>query len=79
MQVYLDGSLRYVSRSTGKKNCLIIVKHYSIKILRFNPIALQKAKTLFNFGLSECKRLNENVIQADSHKENFDNNLSHFF
>ena len=62
----------------AKKSCLITVKHYSIKILRFNPIALQKAKTVLKFWSSECKRLNDNVIQADSHKENFDNNLSLF-
>ena len=26
----------------------------------FNPIALRKAKTVYNFGLSECNRVKEN-------------------
>ena len=28
----------------------------------FNPIALRKAKTVYNFGLSECNRVNEKKI-----------------
>ena len=26
--------------------------------MRFNPIALKKAKIVYNFGLSECNRVN---------------------
>ena len=37
------------------------VRHSAVsekkKILNFNPIALRKAKTVYNFGLSECNRV----------------------
>ena len=34
---------------------------YSNRFAQFNPIALRKAKiVVYNFGLSECSRVNEN-------------------
>ena len=38
-----------------KSSCCIVYKKVSYKLL--NPIALRKAKIVFNFGLSECNRV----------------------
>ena len=35
------------------------------QIRLINPIALRKAKIIFNFGLSECSRLNTRVLAHD--------------
>ena len=34
------------------------------KKLSFNPFALRKAKIEYNFGLSECNRVNPSLIYA---------------
>ena len=28
-----------------------------VHVLRFNPVALRKAKIVYNFGLSECNKI----------------------
>ena len=34
----------------------------TIVSLRFNPIALRRAKIVYNFGLSECNRVNTVLV-----------------
>ena len=39
-------------------NCILNVYDMSyVNIILFNPIALRKAKIVYNFGLSECNRV----------------------
>ena len=34
-------------------------------LLCFNPVALRKAKIIYNFGLSECNRVNIGIPKKD--------------
>ena len=40
-------------------------------IIDMNPIALRKAKIVYNFGLSECIRVKRNNCVFEGHKQYF--------
>ena len=38
-------------------SCMIVTSMFHVLILMLSPIALRKAKIVYNFGLSECNRV----------------------
>ena len=49
--------------------------------VKFNPIALRKAKIAYNFGLSECNRVNDRpslIISPENICLYIDKNTVHF-
>ena len=41
-----------------------------MNIFTHNPIALRKAKTVYNFGISECNRVKFHSLLTEKHPEN---------
>ena len=45
------------------QNFTVSLVHFKVSCTKYiNPIALRKAKVVYNFGLSECSRVNERNI-----------------
>ena len=58
------------------KDLLHLLAHIKsgVLIFCFNPIALRKAKIVYNFGLSECNRVKcEELLHCKYHIENSKN------
>ena len=68
-----------MSRDTLVRLCLTwmcltlyskILKNGTLKInIKLNPVAVRRAKIVYNFGLSECIRVKEGISQAFSTHE----------
>ena len=55
--------MKYILKDENKKKCIrMSITVLKIVILevncQFNPTALRKAKIIYNFGFSECNRVN---------------------